>query len=406
MPIRVRVTVTRYDAARLGNVKKTSQGFLRAPARVTRTGVLTYHRADGTVVRELRRPDSVFAADSLATLADAPVTDLHPRDMLSPSNAKQLAVGHVSGASARADAGKFVEAQLVITDGPMIAAIEAGDRSEVSCGYTCDLLHGAGVFNGEHYDAEQKNIIYNHVGIGPRNWGRAGAEVALRLDSNTPDDFALGTDAARAVLTDEPKRDSHMDLVTIRIDGIEAQVSPTAAQVMQRTLDARDTAVRDAAAKLVELQKRFDTQHAELDATKTQLAQAADPKRFDTALRERLDLLDRARPVLGRDAKLDGKSPREIKELALEKMKAGGKLLSERSDSYVDALFDMTVDKWLADNKQTHNRGNDQTHHVDSGDDNDVHAILDGRRNDGREPPKREYQTPPWRSKLASSRSK
>jgi len=400
------VTVTRYDAARLGNVKKTSQGFLRAPARVTRTGVLTYHRADGTVVRELRRPDNVFAADSLATLADAPVTDLHPRDMLSPSNAKQLAVGHVSGASARADAGKFVEAQLVITDAGMIAAIEAGDRTEVSCGYTCDLKHGGGTFNGEHYDAEQTNIIYNHVGLGPRNWGRAGAEVALRLDSKAPDDFALGEGAARAVLTDEPRKDSNMDLVTIRIDGIEAQVSPTAAQVMQRTLDARDTAVRDAAAKLADLQKRFDTQNAELDATKTQLAQAADPKRFDTALRERLDLLERARPVLGREAKLDGKTPREIKELALEKMKAGGKLLSERSDAYIDALFDMTVDKWLVDQQKHNPRGHDQTHHVDAGDgsDNDVHAILEGRRTDGVNPPKREYQTPPWRSKLAASR--
>lgn len=400
------MTVTRYDAARLGNTKKTSQGFLRAPARVTRTGVLTYHRADGTVVRELRRPDSVFAADSLATLADAPVTDLHPRDMLSPSNAKQLAVGHVSGASARADAGRFVEAQLVITDAAMIAAIEAGNRSEVSCGYTCDLLHGAGVFNGEHYDAEQKNIVYNHVGIGPRNWGRAGAEVALRLDSKTPDDFALGEGAARAVLTDEPKRDSNMDLVTVRIDGIEAQVSPTTAQILQRTLDARDASVRDAASKLTDLQKRFDAQQAELDATKTQLAQAADPKRFDTALRERLELLDRARPVLGRDFKLDAKTPREIKEAALEKMKAGGKL-SERSDSYVDALFDLTVDKWLADNKVNNPRSTDQTPHHDGGNgpDVDVHAILDGRRTDGTQPQKREYTSPAWRSKLASSRT-
>jgi hypothetical protein len=402
----VRVTVTRYDAARLGNVRKTSQGFLRAPARVTRTGVLTYHRADGSVVRELRRPDNVFAADSLATLADAPVTDLHPRDMLSPSNAKQLAVGHVSGASARADAGRFVEAQLVITDAAMITAIEAGDRSEVSCGYTCDLKHGAGVFNGEHYDAEQTNIVYNHVGIGPRNWGRAGSEVALRLDSKTPDDFALGEGAARAVLTDEPKRDSNMDLVTIRIDGIEAQVTPTTAQILQRTLDTRDTAARDAAAKLTDLQKRYDAQQAELDATKTQLAQAADPKRFDAALRDRLELLDRARPVLGRDAKLDGKSPRDIKELALEKMKAGGKL-SERSDAYVDALFDMTVDKWLADNKVNNHRSTDPAPHHDGGNgsDVDVHAILDGRRADGTQPLKREYQSPPWRSKLASTRT-
>jgi hypothetical protein len=197
-----------------------------------------------------------------------------------------------------------------------------------------------------------------------------------------------------------------MDLVTIRIDGIEAQVTPTTAQILQRTLDTRDTAARDAAAKLTDLQKRYDAQQAELDATKTQLAQAADPKRFDAALRDRLELLDRARPVLGRDAKLDGKSPRDIKELALEKMKAGGKL-SERSDAYVDALFDMTVDKWLADNKVNNHRSTDPAPHHDGGNgsDVDVHAILDGRRADGTQPLKREYQSPPWRSKLASTRT-
>jgi len=402
MPIRVRMTVTRYDAARLGNVKKTSQGFLRAPARVTRTGVLTYHRADGTAVRELRRPENVFAADSLATLADAPVTDLHPRDMLSPSNAKQLAVGHVSGASARADAGKFVEAQLVITDAAMIAAIEAGDRSEVSCGYTCDLVHGAGVFQGEHYDAEQTNIVYNHLGLGPRNWGRAGAEVALRLDSKTPDDFALGDGAARAVLaapaddaTAPDPTDDELETVLGERDALRAHV----AMLEQKLEDAGDQAAAIAQA---------DALRAQADALRIQLAKskmdASD--RFDEHVHARAELLAQARRVLDDDdyQQFDRTwSERRIQERVLERFQHR---LDERrldvsreSNEFVRSRYEAVVARLAADAKRARHSTPivAQQHH----DADDVHGLLSGRVHI--EQPPRVYQTPPWRMPLQSS---
>ncbi|RQZ00703.1 DUF2213 domain-containing protein, partial [Burkholderia stagnalis] len=81
-----------------------------------------------------------------------------------PQNAKALSLGHVT--SARAD-GTFVGGEVVVTDAAMIAAVEAGTRREVSMGYKCKLVQGGGVFNGEHYDAEQVDIVYNHAGLGP-----------------------------------------------------------------------------------------------------------------------------------------------------------------------------------------------------------------------------------------------
>lgn len=337
------MSVTRYDAAQLGKVTRTPQGFLRAPARLTRAGVLKYRRADGSIVRELRRPEQVFRAESMASLADAPLTDLHPREMVSPKNARDLSVGHVSGASARRD-GRFIEADVVVTDAAMIDAVEQGKRREVSCGYSCKLLPGGGVYNGEHYDAEQVDIVYNHAGLGPPQWGRAGSEVALRLDGQRAElelgaEDACVLDAADQPPAEPPPRGKPMDLVTIRVDGIDVQVPQQSAQLLTRSLEQASTALQAQRTEQQKLQARLDTLQAELDTMKTKLAEAEDPKRFQAALSARLALVERVRPVLGAEAKLDGVSDRELKERALKALVKGIDL-QDKSDAYVDARFD------------------------------------------------------------------
>jgi hypothetical protein len=339
-------TVIRFDAATLGQAKRTPQGFLRATARLTRTGVLAYRQPDGTVRRELRRPEQVFHADSLATLNDAPLTDLHPKVMVTAENARELSLGHVSHASARAD-GKFVSADVVVTDAKMIAAIEGKvdgkTRSEISCGYKCKLIPGGGEWNGERYDAEQVDIVYNHAGLGPKNWGRAGSECALRLDGND-DGFALDAsdawvvDAADAPDDEEPKGKA-MELVTLKVDGIDCQVPKECAQIVQKGLTTRDEAIAQAAKDATASKARLDALEGELDGTKTKLVAATDPKRFDAAVTERIALLDRAHAVLGAEAKLDSLSAREIKESVLKKVDPKA-TFENKSDEYVQGRFD------------------------------------------------------------------
>jgi hypothetical protein len=172
--------VLRMDRGKLAKTKRTSQGFARVDARLTRTGILEYVRADGSIQREYRPAEEVFNADSLASLAGAPVTDLHPAVMVDPTNVRQLQVGITN--APRRD-GKFIGAELVVQAADVIAKIDDGTRKEISCGYTCELDMTPGVFEGQHYDAVQRAINYNHVALGPSDWGRAGSEVALRLDS-------------------------------------------------------------------------------------------------------------------------------------------------------------------------------------------------------------------------------
>ena len=78
----------RIEVSRLDTVEKTPQGFLKAPAHLTRAGVFVYHNPDGTERREWRPTSEIMRADSLATLISAPVTDGHPPEMVTLADRK------------------------------------------------------------------------------------------------------------------------------------------------------------------------------------------------------------------------------------------------------------------------------------------------------------------------------
>ena len=132
---------------RLDNAATTPAGGRIIPARLSRTGVLSYMNADGSVRRELRLASEIFKADSLATLEHAVVIDIaHHTGMVTPETWKKSSLGHV--ANVRRD-GKFIVANLVIEDQATLDAIASGERTEISCGYRCRLDHTPGTHEGE-----------------------------------------------------------------------------------------------------------------------------------------------------------------------------------------------------------------------------------------------------------------
>lgn len=187
----------RFDFAEIGKVELLSTGALRIPAVLGRVGVFSYIR-DGKTVRELRPPDEVFRADSMATLSSACVTDKHPpreKAWVTPDNWKEHAVGHVAD-GVRQD-GNLLRGHVVVQDAEMIRMIQAGERKELSPGYKPLNLdatpgrydastgkYGPDVTTGVEYDVVQRDIFYNSMGIGPSGWGRQGSAVALRLDAH------------------------------------------------------------------------------------------------------------------------------------------------------------------------------------------------------------------------------
>lgn len=328
--------VQRYDYGSIRGAVRTPQGGLRVPAAVTRTGVLVYQRADGSTVRELRLPSEVFAADSMATLRGAPVTDLHPSAMVTAESWRSVSVGHVGDSVAQE--GDLLVADLIVQDATEVARIDAKERVEVSCGYSCDTEQTPGVYEGQAYDQIQRKIRYNHVGLGPQGWGRAGPEVSLRMDD------------ARQVQADSTAQG--YTLKSIRIGGREYRLdSPEEAQQAQAAADAASKKDADAAAEITALKATIaaaQARIAELEKASPTEAQVSDAV-ADSLVAKRLTLHSDAKVVLG-DCDLSGKKREEIYRLVIEKALPGAR---------VDGLSPTTLAEMFAATVASHRGRND-----------------------------------------------
>jgi len=335
----------RFDAGSLGKLERTPTGGVRVPARVTRTGVLVYQRADGTTVREYRPPEEVFHVDSLRSLADAAVTIAHPAaGRVTPESFRADAVGYVREGG-RQD-GTFVATSLAVQDAQAIARIDARDLVELSCGYSCRVDATPGTTpTGERYDAIQRAITYNHVALLPRGGGRAGRDVALRIDG-------AGAELATETKTDDmpaPTRarpeKSHMK--TERIDGIEYEIGSTAWAQARERHDSKLAADLAAATKRAsDAETKATTEGARADAAEQRvkvLEAELVPAKLDARVAERAALIEKVRPVLGADVKLDGKSDVEIMTATVVKLDPEFKADSidaAQRETYVRARFE------------------------------------------------------------------
>jgi hypothetical protein len=324
----------RWDFSRLNSAKitHTSQGFARIPANLTRTGVFVYRNMDGTERRELRLPEEVFAQDSLDTLRDAPVVWLHPA-MVNPQNVKEHEIGHVSGTPAQA--GKFAAGNLTIKRADGLARVDSGEASELSCGYKCHTEVRSGTYRGEKFDCIQRGIVYNHVGMGPKGWGRAGSDVSLRLDGLCAT-IDLLPETGPVLETSKPMK--------CRFDGQEFEFGSEAhVNAMQAKLDSQAGTLTQTTSEKDTLQAKFDAQTVDVTKLTANLAAALAPARLDAAVESRVQLVVSAAKVLGANAKFDGKTDREIKAAVIAKAKPAIKL-DGKSDDYVTAMFDACLD--------------------------------------------------------------
>ena len=317
------MTFLRYDRATI-KAEVTDEGFLVDSPIVGRVGIQLYKNADGTVRREFRPPEEVFKADSLNSFVGKPITDGHPAEMVNAKNAKSLLVGaiHTEG---KQD-GDNVVAGITIHDADMIDKIMKGGKRELSLGYKVDIEEISGVWNGQEYDAIQRNIRINHLAIVPR--GRAG-NARLNLDRLD----------AESIITGETMPEN---LSRVRLDtGLEYQAE---AEVVQAFEKMRADKV-EADAHIDELQKQLDSVAAERDTLKSQVA-SADKVRADALEAARAEI--KARAMLEKSAeafKIDcaDKSDREIKEAVIKSKRADADL-SGKSDDYINAAFDLTVE--------------------------------------------------------------
>lgn len=310
---------SREDVMRVGKARRLPNGFLEAPAFLSRAGVFDYKLPDGSVRRELRLPEEVFREDSLDTLRNAPLSArVHPKNgRIDADNAKDIMVGFVSGTPERA--GNFIAGRVVVTDSRVIKEIGSGngELGELSCGYSCRNEWTPGVWNGERYDSIQRDITYNHVALVPRGMGRAGGDVALHLDS-----------ADAPVIGDE--------------------MTPEEIKKLEDANKQMAQALVDKDKKISELQGRLDAKDAEVTGLKDKLAKAEDPAEVQKRVDSRVELLTTARKIVGKDTALRG-TDAEIKKAVVAKAMPELRLDSV-DDAYVDGVYAAVVESHKTDN--------------------------------------------------------
>lgn len=304
----------RIDKNPLPKVYRTSEGYIKGTAIVTRTGIFKYVDSQGNIRLELRHPEDVLEEDSLESLKQIPITVEHPTVLVDSSNVKQLGVG-LTGETVKID-GENIKTTVTITAIEGVEAINSG-KEELSLGYTLDLEEEEGIYNGQPYTHRQKNIRYNHLAIVER--GRAGANARLNFDS-----FECG------MIVDENITHERENMVKINIDNVDVEVD----EAVKRAYDSLNARLDSATAETEALKAKLDEKEEELKKAKEINSDSA----ISEKAKARVELIAKAGKVVNIDGLYD-LSDREIK-LSVIKSRYDSLDLTDKSDDYVSARFD------------------------------------------------------------------
>ena len=319
-------------------------GFLSILANLTRTGVFTYMEKspDGTVrvIKQLRHPDEVFAEQTLQTLMGLPTTNLHPEELVSPENAKELVVGMTSDTpkkiSLDGDPEEYIQQQVTFYDQQAIKQIRDRERTELSLGYTCELDEAPGTWNGAEYDYIQRNISYNHLSLVDR--ARGGAQCKVLMDGKEEHQH-IQCDGLSLFETHE--RD---DMKVFMADGKEFKVDDSVYELLKGMNEGTEKLKATMDAKQAEFDKvqaTLDALQAKHDAADNDEAKKKEAELFDAAVEVKVALVSKAGKIV-KDS-LVGLTDREIKEKVIKHINPDV-VLDGKSDDYVDARFDIAVE--------------------------------------------------------------
>jgi hypothetical protein len=268
--------------------------------------------------------------------------------MVTAGNAAQVAaVGSVLSAG-RQD-GNAIRADIVIYN------LDT-DARELSCGYSLNLDETPGTTpEGEHYDAIQRNIVYNHVALVPQ--GRAGI-ARLNMDGSQ-------------IIDDERNENDMAEMTKIRLDsGIEYECAPEVKVEIEKM--RKDSA--EAKKAMDTMQAKFDA--LEADLKKEQEGRVADKAehiaKFDEAVKARVELLKVAEAHKVENA--DSMSDTEIKTAVIKAVRGDAINLDGKSADYIEAAYDMAKadvkqhEDGMAEQRKATQSHDDEAQNNDEGD--------------------------------------
>ena len=170
------VRVIRLDGRPLTKAQFTPEGYLDDRPILTSVGIFEYANPDGSVRRELRLPEEVFAPESLESYRGKPIIITHDAGLIDKDNVSDEQIGTILTNGYRS--GDDVRAEIFIHD---TDKMKDSGLKELSLGYNLDLDETPGEYNGQPYDAIQRNIRINHLALVAN--ARAGEQARLNIDS-------------------------------------------------------------------------------------------------------------------------------------------------------------------------------------------------------------------------------
>lgn len=313
-------------------------GFLVDTPVVARLGVQVYYMEDGSTVREFRPAEEVFKEESLASYQGKPMTLDHV--FVNSENAKDVVVGSVSGKAEQL--GSSVIAPIVVYSQQAIDEARSGNAKELSVGYSAvldetpgwgDPATGNYILRSDakesdvppdwqEFDAIQRDIKVNHLAMVFR--GRAGI-AKLNMDGQQENPYTDSVDS---------NKEDIKEMVKIKLDGAqEFEIAPEVASHIAAIKKDAD----DAKAKADTIEAERDALKAKVDAMPAEIEKAVKAAKADA---EALAALVTVAAEVG--VKTDGLDAKGIKVAYVKEV--SGLDVSEKSDAYIDAAFDIAKD--------------------------------------------------------------
>jgi hypothetical protein len=329
--------------------EKTEEGFLKSRSIVTNTGIFNYLTNEGDISRQLRDTDQVMNPESLDTLKNIPITDGHPKELVTADNIEELQKKGIivgfTGSNVRRD-GHAVSVDMTITNKDIIDKIDSGEQRALSCGYkaTTDFSQSGLAFGNNRYDAQQKDISYNHVAIVKQ--GRAGDLAQVRLDGDIANNIAI--QYIEEIQTKEDTmnvKDSNINIVTtaIKIDGVDYNVERDVAKYIN-ALETKNESIQK---ELSDAEGKRDAFQDEVEKLKKENKDLQDnqttsnDEEINEAVKTRIELNKIADYL---EIKMDENiSNKDLKLLIIQKK--NDKIdLKDKDETYLDAYFDSVKD--------------------------------------------------------------
>ena len=206
---------------------------------ISREGIFPYSSAQiggpimGKVYQVYRPASELSHPDTIDSFRLVPLIDDHTMLGKDGQPAEHVGIEGVIGEQIRVGADGVMRANLKILSNTLAQKIKSG-KTQLSCGYRCVYDFTPGVWNGQAYDAVQRQIRGNHIALVDE--GRMGPLVAI-LDHMT---FTVDAKEHKPAMDEEIKKaldainekmGTALDTLNTRLDQIAADAAEMAAKM-------------------------------------------------------------------------------------------------------------------------------------------------------------------------------